>query len=196
MSNQSDSFYNKFSLFYPLVDIFLGRQKKILFKELNALANGHLLEIGVGNGSHLKYYNKHNVIGIDTSFKMLNIASKRGYKNIKLLKMDGEQLVFDDKQFDYVVLSHTLAVVDNQTQLLEEVFRVLKPEGQMLILNHFTPNNWLRYLDRAFSKIGKLVHFKSVFYIDEIPAIKKFEITKEIYFGLTSYFKLLICKKR
>jgi len=196
MNKQTDSFYNNFSFFYPLVDIFLKPQKKVLFNEINRLPEGSLLEIGVGNGSHLQLYKRHKIIGIDTSAAMLEIARKRSFGDIKVFKMDGKALLFDDEKFDYVVLSHVIAVIDNPEQLLQEVLRVLKPQGQVFILNHFTPNNWLRHIDRVFEIISKILHFRSVFYIHEIAAIKKFILLKEVGFGLASYFKLLIYQKK
>lgn len=51
MSIKTESFYNRFSLFYPLIDVFLRPQKRVLFKEINRLDIGQLLEIGVGNGA-------------------------------------------------------------------------------------------------------------------------------------------------
>jgi len=196
MSKQTDCFYNRFSFLYPLVDVFLKPQKKILFNEINSLPEGNLLEIGVGNGAHFQLYKKHRKIGIECSAAMLKIARKRSRGNIRLFKMDGEALLFDDNEFDYVVLSHVIAVADNPAQLLEEVFRVLKPQGQVFILNHFTPDNWLRHIDSAFERISNILHFKSVFCIDEIATIKKFILIKEIHFGLASYFKLLIYQKK
>jgi phosphatidylethanolamine/phosphatidyl-N-methylethanolamine N-methyltransferase len=196
MSKQTDSFYNKFSFLYPLVDVFLKPQKKVLFKEINGLPEGTLLEIGVGNGAHFKLYKKHRIIGIDTSAAMLEMARRKNRGNIKILKMDGKALLFGDNEFDYVVLSHVIAVVDDPELLLKEVLRVLKPQGQVFILNHFTPDNWLRHIDRTFGRVSKLLHFRSVFCIDEIATIKKFVLLKEVHFGFGSYFRLLIYQKK
>ncbi len=198
MSKKTEAFYNQLSIFYPLVDIFLRPQKRVLIREINKLPSGCLLEIGVGNGAHLPLYTKHRITGIDTSLKMLEIAAKRIKRNqsIALLQMNGEVLLFQDKAFDYVVLSHVIAVVDDPEQLLKEVFRVLKPGGSIYILNHFTPNNWLKYVDRSFSIISKSFHFKSVFYMDDLMTIKKFKLLKEIRLGYLSYFKLLIYQKK
>jgi phosphatidylethanolamine/phosphatidyl-N-methylethanolamine N-methyltransferase len=99
-------------------------------------------------------------------------------------------------KFDYVVLSHVIAVVDNPERLLEEVFRVLKPDGRLFILNHFTPDNWLKYVDQAFGIISKMVHFKSVFRMHEIPTVKRFKPLKEVRFAPLSYFKLLVYQKK
>ena len=193
---ESESFYNRFAFLYPAVDVLLRRQKQTLFDGINSLPEGHLLEIGVGNGGHLHLYKKHTVFGIDTSSAMLAIASRRNINNAQLLQMNGENLLFENAQFDYVVLSHVIAVVNNPEQLLAEVFRVLKSNGSLFILNHFTPDNWLKYVDYAFKPISKSFHFKSVFHINEIKTIRKFKLLKEVFFPPASYFKLLIYQKK
>jgi phosphatidylethanolamine/phosphatidyl-N-methylethanolamine N-methyltransferase len=114
---------------------------------------------------------------------------------MKILQMNGERLLFHDQTFDYVVLSHVIAVVDNPEKLLEEIHRVLKPNGKIFILNHFTPTNGIRHIDSAFQQISKLLHFKSVFHIDRLDTIRKFTRLREIGFGQLSYFKLLIYVK-
>jgi phosphatidylethanolamine/phosphatidyl-N-methylethanolamine N-methyltransferase len=195
MSRQTDNFYNKFSFFYPLADLFLKPQKCKLFEEINKLPPGELLEIGVGNGKHLPLCKTHKITAIDTSSGMLETARKQKTENIEFLQMNGEDLLFPDKSFDYVVLSHVIAVVDNPERLLTEIFRVLKPGGKVFILNHFTPPNWLGYVDKSLQGISKILHFKSLFYIDSLSAIKKFKLLKEIRFGQLSYFKLLIYGK-
>lgn len=195
VSEQTANFYNKFSVFYPLVDVFLKPQKRKLFHEINTLPFGELLEIGVGNGAHLPLYKTHEITGIDTSLSMLEIAKKQNVSNIDLLQMNGETLLFQDESFDYIVLSHTIAVVDNPEKLLEESYRVLKPNGKIFILNHFTPKNWLRLVDYSFHFFSKIFHFKSVFHVEELKTLKKFRLEKEVDFGAFSYFKLLIyCK--
>ena len=191
----TESFYNLFAAFYPAVDVFLRRQKKTLFDAINSLPDGRLLEIGVGNRGHLPLYKKHTVFGIDTSSAMLARATKRNFNNAHLLQMNGEALLFEDAQFDYVVLCHVIAVVNNPERLLAEVFRALKPDGRLFILNHFTPDNRLKYLDYAFKPISKWFHFKSVFDINEITSIRKFELLKDVPFRPASYFKLLIYRK-
>ena len=195
MSKQTENFYNNFSVFYPLVDFFLKPQKNKLFHEINQLPYGKLLEIGVGNGNHFKQYTTHKITGIDSSLKMLETAAKQKSDNIELLQMDGEKLLFQDQSIDYVILSHVIAVVDNPEKLLEEVYRVLKPGGKIFILNHFTPENWLRHVDHLFQKFSKLFHFRSVFYINSLATIQKFRLLQEFRFGQYSYFKLLIYSK-
>jgi len=196
MSKQTETFYNRFSSIYPLVDIFLRPQKKVLFEEINSLPYGDLLEVGVGNGAHFKLYKTHTITGIDTSSSMLELAKKHLKGHIKLLQMNGDALAFPDEAFDYVVLSHVIAVVDDPEQLLEEALRVLKPNGRIFILNHFTPSNPLKYIDYFFYAFSKKLHFRSVFHIHDLKAIQKNKLLKEVRFGLLSYFKLLIYQKK
>ena len=195
MSQQTDNFYNRFSFLYPLVDIFLKPQKRRLFQEINQLPFGQLLEIGVGNGKHLPLYKTHKIIGIDTSLNMLSIAKKQQGREIELQQMNGEMLLFEDQAFHYVVLSHVITVVDNPEKLLEEIHRVLKSGGKVFILNHFTPDNWLKLIDKSFQLVSRKLHFKSVFYVNSLTAIQRFSLLKEISFGRLSYFKLLIYGK-
>ncbi|HWB27570.1 MAG TPA: class I SAM-dependent methyltransferase [Chitinophagaceae bacterium] len=192
MSRQTNSFYNKFSLLYPLADIFLQSHKRVLFREVNNQPCGELLEIGVGNGKHLPMYRTHKITGIDTSSSMLAKARHHKTGGIELLQMDGESLLFSDQTFDYVVLCHVIAVVGDPEALLEEAYRVLKPNGKMFVLNHFTPNTWLKYFDYSFKVVSRLLHFRSVFFINRLEKIKKFNLLKEISFGPHAYFKLLI----
>lgn len=195
MKNQSKHFYNNFSFFYPFIVVFLKPQKDKLLQEINNLPEGKLLEIGIGNGSHLVTYKKHKITGIDNSKKMLALAKRKQNQNIELMEMDGENLKFPSNSFDYVVLSHVIAVSKNPEKLLEEAFRVLKPKGKMLILNQFTPENSLAILDKLFNPIAKLFHFKSYFKLNSLKTLEQFELQKEINFGSFSYFKLLIYLK-
>jgi phosphatidylethanolamine/phosphatidyl-N-methylethanolamine N-methyltransferase len=196
MNKQTAAFYNNLSFLYPLVDMFLKSQKRRLFNELANLPAGKVLEIGIGNGAHLHHYKKHEVIGIDTSAAMLETARKKLLRNVSVMEMDGQALLFDDQVFDYVVLSHVIAVVENKEQLLQEVHRVLKPQGKLFILNHFTPDNWIRHIDFAFQYIGRLLHFRSFFRLQDLRTEQKFNLQKEVNLGMVSYFKLLIYGKR
>jgi phosphatidylethanolamine/phosphatidyl-N-methylethanolamine N-methyltransferase len=190
VSQQTSRFYNRFRFLYPLVDVFLKPQKRRLIHKINAEAAGRLLDIGVGNGSHLPLYRGHHVTGVDTSAGMLAVAAKHQNINVRLLQMNGEQLLFANEAFDYVVLSHVIAVVDDPERLMQEVYRVLKPQGKVFILNHITPDNWLQYADRAFGLLAGWLHFKSVFTLSQIPAISRFRLLQEVALKPWGYFKI------
>jgi phosphatidylethanolamine/phosphatidyl-N-methylethanolamine N-methyltransferase len=150
----TSQFYNRISFIYPLIDWFLKPQKELLAKEINGLKKGKLLEVGVGNGKHLNLFQKHEITGIDISEKMLKTAQSNQREKVNLLKMNAIEMTFPNSSFDYVILSHIVSVVENPTKLIAESCRVLKPNGKIFILNHFTPTNWLRFID--ILKLGVL----------------------------------------
>ncbi len=196
MKSRSENFYDRFTVIYPLVDIFLSGQKRKFFQAINDYPSGRLLEIGVGTGSHFKYYRHHQVTGIDTSRSMLKRALLHANGNIELRHMDGEALAFPPAFFDYVVLSHVIAVVTDPEKLLTEVHRVLKPNGKLFILNHVTPDNALKYIDRLFIHFSKILHFRSVFRISALQSLQRYSMLKETNAGWLSYFKVFIYEKK
>jgi len=189
------AFYNQLSFLYPVINYFLKGQRKALIGEVNSVLPGKLLEIGIGNGSHIPLYTRHQIMGIDISERMLNKAKRFEDNRIELQLMDGEHLSFAEASFDYVVLSHVLAVTKDPDQLLGQVHKVLKPGGQLFILNHFTPGNWLRWVDWAFQPLSSLFHFKSSFHLHQVKGLQQFTLLKQTELGTCSYYKLLIfCK--
>jgi phosphatidylethanolamine/phosphatidyl-N-methylethanolamine N-methyltransferase len=195
LMDRSARFYDRLYFLYPLIDIFLKPQKQKFFTLINSNPPGRLLEIGVGNGAHFKYYSTHQVIGIDTSIKMLTRARKLASSNIHVAQMSGEELLFPDESFDYVTLAHVVAVVSHPERLMKEVQRVLKPGGKVFILNHFTPDNIMGRIDRVFARLSKHLHFKSSFQMCDLN-VDKFQLLNETNAGLFSYFKILTYEKK
>lgn len=163
-----------------------------MIEAVNNETPGEVLEIGIGTGSHLPLYNAHRVTGIDISEAMLKQATSFKSDNTNLVLMNGEDLSFNEASFDYVVISHVLAVTKDPNKLLGQVYKVLKPGGKLFILNHFTPGNWLRHIDRIFHPLSSVLHFKSLFYLHNIDELNKFRFLKQRDFGKFSYFKLII----
>lgn len=190
------SFYNFLTPFYFLIDFFFNRQKKCLTNEINKLPIGDLIDIGIGTGSQYLRPTKHNITGIDSSSKMLNRAKKRLSKCTDLHVMDAHTLSFKDGLFDYAVLSHIISTSHQPEKLIYEATRVLKKEGKLFVLNHFSPNNWLRLLDIAFNPFSKLFHFKSYFRRNDINFPNELEPIETITFGYFKYYQLLIFKKK
>lgn len=195
MQDKTTIFYNKLALVYPIINVFLKPHRSALIKKINSYPAGKLLEIGVGTGGHLPLYKKHEITGIDISRAMLKRAGRYKKDFIQLLEMNGECLDFGDGMFDYVVLSHVIAVAEKPEKMLDEAFRVLKPDGKLFILNHFTPNNLLKYADRIFNPISKLLRFKSLFFQHDLNTLKKFSVVEQESIGKLSYFKILILQK-
>ncbi len=195
MGASSSNFYNRIAFAYPLVDFFLRTHKKLSIDTVNAEPAGHVLEIGVGNGSHLSLYRNHWITAIDNSESMLNRAARFRGDKIQFLAMDGESLSFPSSSYNYVVMCHVLAVVNDHAALLREVLRVLKPGGRLYILNHFTPDNWMGKVDSVFQPLSSLLHFKSKFRVEDVEGLQHFRLVRSSSMGVGSYFKLIIFEK-
>lgn len=195
MPTRTQIFYDRVAFLYPLINLFLKRQKSLLQQEVNRMPAGALLEIGVGNGSHLHLYRNHTLTGIDISEKMLDFARRAAPIGTILRQMDAHHLAFEAEQFDYIVLSHVLAVTQDPTQVLREAKRVLKPGGKLIILNHFSPPGILGNVDRWFQPIAARLHFSSTFELKSLKGLELFNLLSNQSIGRFSYYKLLILEK-
>jgi phosphatidylethanolamine/phosphatidyl-N-methylethanolamine N-methyltransferase len=116
---------------------------------INALKigpNAHVLDVGVGTGLSLPLYPRHcQVVGIDLSGDMLKKAGKKvrkyGLTKVDLMEMDASRLAFQDNTFDYVVAAFVISVVPDPVRVISEMKRVAKPDGRIVIINHFQSQN-------------------------------------------------------
>ena len=134
--------YDRFSYFYDFLENTIEKNKFSNWRK-NLLENleGNILEIGVGTGKNLKYYNKNTkVTGIDLSLKMLNKAKQKldklKNKNITLKQMDAQNLKFKLNSFDYVVCTFVLCSVPDPVKVVKNMKKVCKTNGKILMLEH------------------------------------------------------------
>jgi phosphatidylethanolamine/phosphatidyl-N-methylethanolamine N-methyltransferase len=101
-----------------------------------------LLDVGVGTGLELPMFSPHvKITGIDLSEPMLNVARKRvlrdGLGNVLALQaMDAMALTFADESFDAVIAPYVLTVVPDAHRTLDEMARVVKKGGEIVLVNH------------------------------------------------------------
>ena len=102
-----------------------------------------VLEAGVGTGLALGYYPAHaEVYGVDLSEDMLRRAQakadQRGFRHVKSLRvMDVTRLDFPDATFDAVTAQFLITLVPDPESALDEFARVLRPGGEIILVNHF-----------------------------------------------------------
>lgn len=101
-----------------------------------------ILEVGIGTGLNLPLYPRHRqLVGIDISRRMLRKACDRVRKLnasfVRLAVMDAMQMGFQDSSFDHVLATYVISVVPDPIQVLQEIKRVCRPKGLIIILNHF-----------------------------------------------------------
>ncbi|MHC4112511.1 MAG: class I SAM-dependent methyltransferase [Planctomycetota bacterium] len=195
-NNRVRKFYDSLAFIYPVVDLLFTKRRRSVIYEINSLPKGKVLEIGVGIGSHLDYYKQHSITGIDLSDKMLEKAQiRRKSKDIQLIRMDGEQLDFLSDSFHYIFICRALAITGNPNRMIDEAIRVLKPSGLIYILNHDTPNSWIKYIDIAFNPVSRFFNFSSHFNVNKVQSLSRLKRVKEKSFGVCSYTKLFVFQK-
>ncbi len=109
-------------------------------QEILSGAHDRTLEVGVGTGKNLKYYPEDaEITAIDFSESMLEKAREKAekLKNPPVLRqMDVQNLAFDDASFDYVFTTYVFCSVPDPVKGLREIRRVLKPGGELVMLEH------------------------------------------------------------
>jgi phosphatidylethanolamine/phosphatidyl-N-methylethanolamine N-methyltransferase len=114
---------------------------------------GRILEVGVGTGISLPDYARRNrIVGVDYSEPMLRKAHERvAAQKLDhvdgLAVMDGTRLGFPDDSFDVVVAQYVITAVPKPEATLDEFARVLRPGGEIILINHIGAESGLR---RAF----------------------------------------------
>ena len=109
------------------------------------------LEVGVGTGISLDAYPPYiHLKGIDPAGKMLTQAiaktQENGWGHIELREGDALNLDFPDNSFDWVLSFHVMTVVPNPRRMMDEMIRVCKPGGRIIVVSHFASENPLLYL--------------------------------------------------
>jgi phosphatidylethanolamine/phosphatidyl-N-methylethanolamine N-methyltransferase len=126
-----------------------------------------ILEVGVGTGINASLYPKHcHVTGIDFSALMLEKArervAKKGVKNVRLQEMDAANLTFADSSFDIVYAPYVISVVSDPVKVVNEMRRVCRPGGKIVILNHFRSHTpVVARVERAISPFTVHIGFKA-----------------------------------
>lgn len=194
--------YDRFARYYDFFESFFeSKFFRIWRKDLLSSLKGKILEIGVGTGKNLEFYNKEaDVTGIDISPKMLEKAvekQKKLKRNFNLLLMDAQNLNFENNSFDHVVCTFVLCSVPDPVKVLTEMKRVLKKEGTILMLEHMLSKNkiiaFLEHLHNPITKwlVGVNINRKTT------ENIRKsgLRITKEINLKLLDVFRRIEARK-
>jgi phosphatidylethanolamine/phosphatidyl-N-methylethanolamine N-methyltransferase len=135
--------YSRFSHLYDTIFSWLfGEHITAAIHSLNIPPGARVLKVGVGTGLSLAAYPPHcEVTGIDIAPEMLQHARRKiiehGWRHCHLQQMDALDLEFAASLFDYVTSFHVISVVPDPVRMMQEIYRVCKPDGTMVIINHF-----------------------------------------------------------
>jgi ubiquinone/menaquinone biosynthesis C-methylase UbiE len=138
--------------------------------DFDALNSKDVLEIGVGNGSHAQLLaaRSKSFTGIDLTHFAVKSTSERMrcfQLNARILRMDAEQMEFDDNSFDFIWTWGVIHHSSNTRKILEEMHRVLKPQGEAVVMvyhrglwNYYFAGALLSIAERGILK-GRTLHY-------------------------------------
>ena len=129
------------------------------------LAEGTVLDVGIGSGLNIPYYNKSKIkylYGLDPSIELLNLAKPLAKKNeleIEFLECGAEAIPLPNDSIDTVVITYTLCTIPDTQLSNEEIMRVLKPNGKLLFCEHgLAPDinvvKWQKRINPIWNKIA------------------------------------------
>ena len=170
---QSDAAYSRWAPIYDLVfdlPFHPGRVAAARAAAESTPPDGELLVVGVGTGLELALLAPQGqVTGIDLSEPMLKVARARVAKHKlgqvrALIAMDACGMSFEAGRFDCVMAPYVLSVVPDPGKALDEIWRVLKPGGELIIMNHFSRETGLRAgFERWLAPFGGWLGWHPVF---------------------------------
>jgi len=131
---------------------------------------GRILEVGVGTGISLPDYARSNrLVGVDLSEPMLRKArgrvAEQALSNVELLAvMDAERLALPDKSFDVVVAQYVITAVPHPEATLDEFARVIRPGGEIVLVNHIGAESGPRALfEQWFAPLARRLGWRPEF---------------------------------
>ena len=163
------------------------------------LASGLVLDVGIGTGLNIPFYNSEiieKVIGIDPSEELLDLAKNHSNAcpaHVELEIGSAELIAYPDNYFDTVLVTYTMCTIPNIHIAIQEMRRVLKPDGKLIFCEHgLAPDikvaKWQNRIDPIWGKIAGGCHLNR-----DIPKLIKtagfsLELMDQMYLTSTPKF--------
>ena len=175
MSNDIDraGVAKAYAAWAPIYDLVFGQVFDAGRKATIALADqigGRILDVGIGTGLSLTDYSRTTKIcGVDISEPMLRKSRERArtlnLTNVEALSvMDAKHLAFADGTFDAVVAQYVVTAVPEPEATLDDFVRVLKPGGELILVNHIGAEGGPRKLfELAFAPLARRLGWRPEF---------------------------------
>ncbi len=141
------------------------------------LAEGLVLEVGIGSGLNIPFYDSSKVdkiLGLDPSEELnrmaLKVAAKKGIP-VEFILGGAEAIPLPDNHVDSVLVTYTMCTIPQVAAANKEILRVLKPQGKMIFCEHgLAPDanvsKWQNRIDPYWGKIAGGCHLNR-----NIPAL-------------------------
>ena len=173
-----DTVAKDYARWAPVYDLVFGavfdRGRKASIAAAERIG-GRILEVGVGTGLSLPEYAWTNrLTGVDLSVPMLRKAKDRVAEhrltNVDALAvMDAQHLGFQDGAFDVVVAQYVITAVPDPEATLDEFVRVVRPGGEIILVNHLGAESGLRAtFEGCFAPVARRLGWRPEFRWDRL----------------------------
>jgi ubiquinone/menaquinone biosynthesis C-methylase UbiE len=161
---------HSYTLLAPIYDAMVDQATRPLrqysLQKISHEIEPDILIMGIGTGLDIPHLDtRASYTGIDITPAMLQKAQQRAQQRpelrLKLQQADAMKLPFDDNQFDVVLMHLILTIVPDSLSALQEASRVLKPDGQLLIVDKFLRRGQLALVRRTANLILRHVATKT-----------------------------------
>lgn len=163
-SNVEDA-YARWAPIYDNVFAFIMRPGRQAAADAVNRLEGRVLDVGIGTGLELPLFSDRvKITGVDLCGPMLDIARERvadlGLRNVEELRvMDAINLEYPDHSFDAAVTPYVITTVPDPVRTLDEMVRVVRPGGEIIIVNHIGaesgPISWIEAaMAKQAAKLG------------------------------------------
>jgi len=195
-------FYRNLTPVYEAVWPLFARQNIWSSIQTMGIADGdRVLEVGVGTGLSLKAYPTTSIVtGVDLSEKMLSKAEEQirdaAWSHVNVLTMNAEQLEFPDASFDVVTSFHVVSVVSDPKRMMQEMVRVCRPGGQILVINHFRSQNpWIASMIDSAGSVTRHLGWRTDLRFEDVVVELPVRIDQRYKRSPTSLFTILRATK-
>ncbi len=128
-------------------------------------AHGRVLEVGIGSGLNLPYYDSEKVTkiwGLDPSPEMIEMASQAAKSvpfDVEFIGLPGEEIPLENNSVDTVVVTYTLCTIPETLPALMQMKRVLRPGGELVFCEHgaapdASVRRWQNRLNPIWKRLG------------------------------------------
>lgn len=171
------SFYRNY--IYPYLVDMLGDPPPIkkIREQIIPLAQGNVLEIGLGSGANFPHYDSTKVsklYALEPNPGMIRLAQKkqsRARLNIEYLDLRGESVPLEDDSIDTVVSTFTLCTIPDVVNAIQGIKRVLRPEGKFIFFElGLSPDPRVQYRQRQLEPIYHWL-FQGLYLTRDIPSL-------------------------
>jgi len=131
--------------------------------ELLGKVRGEVLEIGFGTGLNLPFYQEvDQVYALEPNRDVYQLAQKRVFEapfHVQHIQASAEKLPFADHSVENIVSTWTMCSIANLDKAIQEIYRVLKPQGTLHLIEHvqYHDNNTLKKLQDLLTPIQKVI---------------------------------------